>query len=40
MLVEAQESLWVATSLSTSYPALDRNLKVDVAVVGLSLIHI
>src|SRR5687768_17469299 len=27
-------SLWVETSPSTSYPALDRDLKVDVAVLG------
>src|SRR6188472_373571 len=40
MLVEAQESLWVATSLSTSYPALDRDLEVDVAVVGGGIVGI
>jgi glycine/D-amino acid oxidase-like deaminating enzyme/nitrite reductase/ring-hydroxylating ferredoxin subunit len=40
MLVEAQESFWVATSLSTSYPALDRDLKVDVAVVGGGIVGI
>jgi glycine/D-amino acid oxidase-like deaminating enzyme/nitrite reductase/ring-hydroxylating ferredoxin subunit len=40
MRVEAHESFWLATSPSTSYPALDRDLDVDVAVVGGGIVGV
>ena len=38
--MEAHESFWLATSPSTSYPALDRDLHVDVAVVGGGIVGV
>ncbi|HEX3291345.1 MAG TPA: FAD-dependent oxidoreductase [Gaiella sp.] len=38
--MEAHESLWTATTDSTSFPALDGDLRVDVAVVGGGIVGI
>lgn len=31
---KAPESLWIASTPSTNYPALDRDIKIDVAIIG------
>lgn len=38
--MEAHESLWTATTPPTSFPALDRDAKVDVAVVGGGIVGV
>ncbi len=38
--VEAHESFWIATTPSRSYPVLDRDLEVDVLVVGGGIVGV